>query len=205
MCAIEFKNRTNKKAIFCFRVTIKSESCRYALSFRFSFTSGPSGRSNERGSEKERNENVTLDDVRNRRLIGSSESQNARPGPTRPGPGSRVATSIPKGMEAGLGASRCSWNGFGVPPRPLVIHEAPLEIERHNEALPGIVGLSIVWQLLQRIHSFIRFSPFSRLRFPATGARSRNVTGESFSTALSPRYRLFHMMRNNRRDEILYK
>lgn len=86
------------------------------------------------------------------------------PGPTRPGPARPEIACCnvdSGGMEAGLGATRCSWDGFGVPPRPLVIHEAPLGIERHNGALPGIVELSIVWQLLQRIRSFIRFPRFS--------------------------------------------
>lgn len=109
-------------------------------------------------AKKGRNENVTLDDARNRRLIGSSESQSARFDPARPGIACCNVDS--EGMEAGLGASRCSWDG--VPPRPLVIHEAPLEIERHSETLPGtVVELSIVWQLLQRIRAFIRFPRLS--------------------------------------------
>lgn len=126
---------------------------RCALSSRFPSISKRSTNV-ERGSEKGRNENVTLDDARNRRLIGSSESQSARSDPARPGIACCNVDS--EGMEAGLGASRCSWDG--VPPRPLVIHEAPLEIERHNETLPEtVVELSIVWQLLQRIRAFIRF------------------------------------------------
>lgn len=72
------------------RGIIKGESCRCALSFRFFSIPGRSARGREgrrrRGSEKERNENVTLDDARNRRLIGSSESQSARSDLTRPGP-----------------------------------------------------------------------------------------------------------------------
>lgn len=156
MCTIELKKTANKKAIFCFRAPrtiIKSESYRCALSSRFSSISRRSA-NGERESEKGRNENVTLDDARNRRLIGSSESQNARFDPARPGIACCNVDS--EGMEAGLGASRCSWDG--VPPRPLVIHEAPLEIERHSETLPGtVVELSIVWQLLQRIRAFIRF------------------------------------------------
>lgn len=88
-------------------------------------------------------------------------------------PGIACCNVDSEGMEAGLGASQCSWDGFGVPPRPLVIHEAPFEIERHNEALPGIVELSIVWQLLQRIRSFIRFPRVSRpLARPKRGSRS---------------------------------
>lgn len=35
-----------------------------------------------------------------------------------------------------------------------------LEIERHNEALPGIGDLSIVWQLLRRMRSFTRLPPY---------------------------------------------
>lgn len=103
VCAIELKNMVNKKGILCFRVPrgiIKGESCRCALCFRFSSTPATIGaqEGGVRGGEKERNENVTLDDARNRRLIGSSESQSARPDLTRPG----IACcnpSIPKGWK----------------------------------------------------------------------------------------------------------
>jgi hypothetical protein len=74
-------------------------------------------------------------------------------------------------MEAGLGASRCSWDGLGVPPRSLVIHEASLEIERHNEALPRVaVAASIVCQLLQRIRSLIRSRDQDRRSTSAVGS-----------------------------------
>lgn len=122
----------NKKAIFCFRVPrgiIKGESCRCALSFRFSFALGRSTRGREVYEEAKRNETKTSPSTtpaivvllvhRNHRALGLT-----RPGPARPGIACCNVDS--EGMEAGLGASRCSWDGFGVPPRPLVIHEAPL-------------------------------------------------------------------------------
>jgi len=101
-----------------------------AVNFRFSSIPG---------WKEEAKGNVSLDGRRNRRLIGSSESQNApESDPARPDPGSRVAMSIPsegwKRASVPVGVR----DGLGVPPRSLVIHEAPLEIERHNEALPRV-------------------------------------------------------------------
>jgi len=134
MCAIELKNIVNKIAIFCFRVPrgiIKPESCRVVcvLNFRFSFTPGQPVRWREACEGAKRNETktsplttpaiVVLLVHRNHRAFGPT-----RPGPARPGIACCNVDS--EGMEAGLGASRCSWDGFGVPPRPLVIHEAPL-------------------------------------------------------------------------------
>lgn len=136
VCAIELgqlKNMVNKKAIFCFRVPrgiIKDESCRCALNFRFCSTVGRSARGREEGGHtKKRKETKRKRHPRRRPqsssywFIGITECS-ARPDPARPG---IACCNVDfEGMEAGLGASRCSWDGFGVPPRPLVIHEASL-------------------------------------------------------------------------------
>lgn len=135
VCAIKLgqpKNMVNKKAIFCFRVPrgiIKDKLYRCALNIRFCSTAGRSTRGREAYEETKRNETKTSPSTtpaivvllvhRNHRVLGPT-----RPGPARPGIACCNVDS--KGMEEGLGASRCSWDGFGVPPRPLVIHEAPL-------------------------------------------------------------------------------
>lgn len=183
VCAIELKNMVNKKAIFRFRVPrgiIKSESCRCALSFRFSFTPGRwvrwrggGGGTRKRKGTKRKRHPRRRPQSSSYWFIGITE-RSARPDPARPGPGSRVATSIPKGWKRASVPVGVPGTGSGSLPGHWLFMKPRFEIERHNEALPGIVELSIVWQLLQRIRPFIRFPrlPISS----ATEVRSRNVT-----------------------------
>lgn len=142
MCTIEFKNTSNRKAISRFRAprAIKSASranCVDAL-FSFRFSSIPRRSAKRKWeSEKERKRHPRRRPQSSSYWFIGITERPARPDPARPGPRSRVATSIPEGWKRASVPLGVPGTGSGSLPGHWLFMKPRSELRDTTERYPG--------------------------------------------------------------------